>query len=96
MTRLELSIHSIALKRFDIMQTSYKTEWYKRMIASMDALTDYFLNDEDIIAQCYHKIPTPDLLESLSRTAVNILAIGKKECWIINARTPHPRHFVGT
>ena len=30
------------------------------------------------------------------RTSVNILAIGKKECWLINARTPHNRHFVGT
>ena len=29
-------------------------------------------------------------------TPVNVLAIGKKECWIVNARTPHKRHFVGT
>ena len=29
-------------------------------------------------------------------TPVNVLAIGKKECWIVNARTPHKRHFVGS
>ena len=96
MTRLELSIHNVALQRYEITQPSFKTVWHKRIIAGMEALTERFLNDEDTIFYCYRNIAIPTLLSSLSRASINILAIGKKECWIINARTPHPRHFVGT
>ena len=94
--RLELSIHNVALQRYEITQPSFKTVWHKRIIAGMEALTERFLNDEDTIFYCYRNIAIPTLLNSLSRASINILAIGKKECWIINARTPHPRHFVGT
>ena len=96
MTRLEVSIHNAALQKYEVTQPSFKTVWHMRVIATMDALAAYFLNDEDTIAHCYHKVAIPTLLNLLSRANANILAIGKKDCWIVNARTPHPRHFVGT
>ena len=45
---------------------------------------------------CYRKIPTPALLSSLALSPSCLLAVGKKACWLINAKTPHPSHFVGT
>ena len=26
----------------------------------------------------------------------NLLAVGKKNCWLVNATTPHQSHYVGT
>ena len=62
----------------------------------MSALSENFLNNEEILEHCYRRINIPKLLSLLMRTSVNILIIGKKECWLVNASTPHPRHFVGT
>ena len=62
----------------------------------MRHLTDAFLNDEEVLEHAYRKVPVSILLTLLAKTPVNVLAIGKKECWIINAKTPHRRHFVGT
>ena len=59
-------------------------------------LTDAFINDEEVLEHTYRKVPVNVLLTLLAMTPVNVLAIGKKECWMINARTPHKRHFVGS
>lgn len=96
MTRIEVSIHGVAIEKYDVSKPSFKTVWHKRVAKAIDCLTANFLNDEDNLEHYYRKIQIPKLLSLLMRTAVNFLAIGRKECWIINARTPHKRHFVGT
>ena len=96
LTRLELSIHEDALTKYKMNEPSVKTKFFKRLAACMRHLTDAFLNEEEVLAQAYFKIPINILLHLLAQTPVNVLAIGKKECWIVNASTPHPRHFVGT
>ena len=96
MTRLELSIHEASFEKYDIIRPSFKTLWHKRVIAALEALVQNFLNDEQTIEHCYRQVHIPRLLSLISRTKVNILAIGKKTCWMVNATTPHNRHFVGT
>ena len=73
-----------------------RTVWHQRVIKAMSALTENFLNDEENLERYNRNILIPKLLCLLMRTSVNILAIGKKECWLSNARKPHNRHFVGT
>lgn len=95
MTRLEVSILDAAIRKYDITKPSFKTLWHHHMIKAMKGLTDNFLNDEDNLERYYRQVHIPKLLCFLMRTPVNILAIGKKECWLIHAPTPHNRHFVG-
>ena len=62
----------------------------------MDHLANHFLNDEHVLYDCIRKIPTNALLSHIGLSPTCLLAVGKKACWMINAKTPHSSHFVGT
>ena len=63
---------------------------------AMDQLVAGVLNHKSVIGQVYRKMNVPKMLASIGACYVNILAVGAKHSWIINARTPHQYHFVGT
>ena len=62
----------------------------------MDHLSNHFLNDEHVLYDSIRKIPTNALLSHIGLSPTCLLAVGKKACWLINAKTPHSSHFVGT
>ena len=49
----------------------------------MSALSENFLNNEEILEHCYRRIQIPKLLSLLMRTSVNILIIGKKNSGLL-------------
>lgn len=53
MTRLEVSIHDAAIRKYDITKPSFKTVWHHRMTKAMAALIENFLNDEDNLEHYY-------------------------------------------
>ena len=55
-----------------------------------------FMNDSDVRDSCYAQMNVSGLLTRLARTKINICAIGKRHCWMVNASTPHKQHFVGS
>lgn len=44
----------------------------------------------------FRRLSVPTLLGLIAKTRTNILIIGAKNIWLINAKTPNKRHFVGT
>ena len=66
------------------------------MQAVMDIMKDKVLNDERVVAHAFRKLSLPTLLGLLGRCCINLMVIGKKQSWIINARTSHRRHYIGT
>lgn len=89
MTRLEVSICHGALLKYNPLHASTKTVWEKKIRAMLDALTDKVLNSENVKSEMYRKLNLPNLLGLLGRCNNNILAIGKDNSWLINARTSH-------
>ena len=75
---------------------SIKTSWHKRMQAALNVLIKDVLNNRDMIPMTYRKLSLPYLMGHLGRCKVNLLVIGGRNSWLINARTAHARHFVGT
>ena len=96
MTRIEISICSSALLEYKLLQPGLKTCWHKKINAAMDVILKEVLNDADMKIFFYRKLNVPSLIGHLGTCKINLLVIGKKQSWIINARTSHPRHFVGT
>ena len=62
----------------------------------MDHLANHVLNDDWILDDCRERIPINSLLSNIALSPTCLLAVGKKACWLINAKTPHASHFVGT
>ena len=54
------------------------------------------LNKKTILKHVYKNLSLPHLLGLLGQCPVNLMMIGKENSWIINARTCHKQHFVGT
>ena len=96
MTRLEISCHHVALKRYIFADPSAKTLWHQKMQRALDHLVDNFLNQDRVLTKVYRKLSLTDLITDLSRCEVNLLIVGRSYSWLINARTGHPQHFVGT
>ena len=44
----------------------------------------------------YRQLSLPRLLTLFGRARENLLVIGRHNCWLVNCRTFHARHFVGT
>ena len=66
------------------------------MQRALDHLVDYFLNYDRVLTAVYRKLSLTDLITDLSRCRVNLLIVGRSYTWLINAKTGHPHHFVGT
>ena len=73
-----------------------KTLWHSKMQAAMELLVEKILNDERVIIQVYRKLSLPTLLGLIGRCNTNLLIVGKRNSWIVNARTSHRRHYIGT
>ena len=56
MTRLEVSIHDVAIQKYDVTMPSFKTGWHERVSKALDSLTKNFLNDEDHLDYYYRRI----------------------------------------
>ena len=59
-------------------------------------LVEDVLHDKIVIKHIYKKLSLPHLLGLLGQCPVNLMMIGRENSWIINARTSHRQHFVGT
>ena len=54
------------------------------------------MNNPAITENVYRRLSVPHLLGELSLSKVNLLLIGNENTWIVNTRTSHKEHFVGT
>ena len=54
------------------------------------------LNDEDTISMAYRQMCLPKLLTLIGRAKENLLLVGRHNCWLVNARTFHPRKYIGS
>ena len=78
------------------MLPGVKTLWHIKMQCALDELAAGVLNNKKVMCKTYRKLNVPMLLASLVRSDINVLAIGRRQSWIINARTPDRHHFTGT
>ena len=96
MTRLEISICRAAMLTFKPHQPSVKTLWHSKMQVALDLMIEQVLNDKHVVPQVYRKLSLPTLLGLIGHCSTNLMVIGKKHSWMINARTSHKRHYIGT
>ena len=54
------------------------------------------LNSSLTILLAHRYLSMEQLLWHIGRLDYNCLIIGKYYCWLVNARTCHPNHFLGT
>ena len=78
------------------MLPSVKTLWHLKMQCALDELAAGVLNNTVVLCKTYRRLNVPMLLASLVESDINVLAIGRRQSWIINARTPDRHHFTGT
>ena len=91
-----MSISEEALMKFRIWQPSVKTLWHKKIEAALKLILEQVFNNSQVLKQCYRRLSVPHLLGHIGCCKENILAVGSKNSWLINARTSHKRHFIGT
>ena len=96
MTRVEISICSAALEKFRPDLPSVRTLWHLKMQNAIDLIINKVLNHKDILPLVYRKLSLPILLGSLGLCSYNLMVIGRRYSWIVNAQTSHSKHFVGT
>ena len=96
LTRLEVSIYSDTENRYNPILPGVKTLWHIKMQCALDELAAGVLNNKKVMSKTYRKLNVPMLLASLVRSDINVLAIGRRQSWMINARTPDRWHFTGT
>ena len=78
------------------MVPGVKTLWHIKMQCALDELAAGVLSNKKVMCKTYRKLNVPMLLASLVRSDMNVLAIGRRQSWIVNARTPDRHHFTGT
>lgn len=96
LTRLEVSICQGAMQRYSPSQASVKTLWHQKVQAALDYIAAQVLNSQTILRQTYRKLSVPTLLASFGGLNDNMLVVGRRFSWLINARTQDQSYFVGT
>ena len=78
------------------MVPGVKTLWHIKMQCALDELAAGVLSNKKVMCKTYRKLDVPQLLERLVRSDINVLAIGRRQSWVVNARTPDRHRFTGT
>ena len=91
-----MSICREALDRYEPSHRDFGGTWHLRVCNSMDRLVEFVLNNRTILQLTYRSVSVSRMIIRLSKTTDNILAVGKRHSWIINASTGHNYHFIGT
>ena len=89
MTRLEISICHDALEKFNPWAPSVKTQWFQKVALAMKEIVEKVLNNKRVLGLTYRRISLPRLINRLCSCDKNILAVGRRHSWIINAKTGH-------
>jgi len=85
-----------AIEKYSPFQAGLKTNWHKKMQTTLDLLVSQVLNNQSIVKKCYHTMDVPKVLMTIGFMRRNILFIGRKSSWIINARAEKQYNLVGT
>ena len=96
LTRLEVSVLHEAISQYDIFKPSVKTLCHEKVPKAMSLMVENILNHDYVLRLAYCKLSLNYLFAYLAKAQTNIMAIGSKSTFMINARTGHNRHFVGT
>ena len=96
MARLEISICDEAISKYEPHKKPNCTVFYPRVKAAFAKLIDEVLNHDYIVHQTYRKLSVPTLLGLIGQSKVNLLLIGNANSYMVNARTAHPNHYIGT
>ena len=96
LTRLEISICRRALQKFRPWQASIKTLWHKKTQVALDFIVKEVLQSKTVLKHIIRSLSLPHLLGKLGQCSTNLLLIGRENSWLVNARTSHKQHFVGT
>ena len=75
---------------------SNKTMWHLAADKTLKTLAGQVLNHPRVVTETYRKMNLPAVLGLLGRCARNALVIGQKHSWIVNAKTCHSLHYVGS
>ena len=62
----------------------------------MDLLVTEVLNHSTIIPQVYRTLSVPSLLGRIGCCMENMMIIGKRSTWMVNARSSNNNRFIGT
>ena len=95
-TRLELSINEESIRRYDPWNRTMRRLWDKKICNALDKLVQSVLNHRKTQNLLSWSVSVSSVISRLTKTNENILAVGKRHSWIINASTGHRYHFVGT
>ena len=96
LTRVEISIRADALRKYRPFDPSAKTGWHLAADRGIKALAGEVLNRGHICELVYRELSLCTLLAMLGRCPHNVLVIGQRYSWLVNASTCHSGHFVGT
>lgn len=96
MTRLELSIHRDSIERYNPWSRTIRKTWDQKICNAMDKLLQSVLNHRKAQNLLSWSVSVSSVISRLTRTENNILAVGRRHSWIINAGTGHKYHFIGT
>ena len=79
-----------------MFKPSVKTLCHRRVSNAMKLMVESILNNDKVLKLAYCRLSLNYLLAHLAKAQTNIMAIGSKSTFMINARTGHKRHFVET
>ena len=96
LTRVELSMH--LPQAFDqvLMGAFMRQEWNSMIPKALMSITDDVLNSAKVVRLVHKFVDIPEIIHSIGRLSYNCLVIGEMHAWVVNCRTCHPNHFMGT
>lgn len=59
-------------------------------------IVEEVLQNKSVLKHVYKSLSLPHLLGKLGQCETNLLLIGRENSWLVNTRTSHKQHFVGT
>ena len=62
----------------------------------MNKLVTNVLNAECVRSRAYRSLNIPKMIGLIGRVRINLMIIGRDNCWLVNTKTSHREHFVGT
>ena len=73
-----------------------KTFFHHNVLHVIERLVKSVMNDREVLPLIYKRLSIFDMTSAFCRIKFNLLVLGKKHTWLVNAATNHPFHYIGT
>lgn len=73
-----------------------KQYWHKKVPLVLNLILETVLNNNEVLSKVNRQMSLNQTIYNLGKIKYNCLVVGRDSSWLVNCKTGHKNHYIGT